>query len=76
MSGLKNEIAKQLLDLNASTFSMKPVKVCSLKHLMSQRVHNCFVGYFCVPSICCLFYYSDFLLIYVLWERLAEEVCI
>ncbi|KAK4262306.1 hypothetical protein QN277_027885 [Acacia crassicarpa] len=26
VSGLKNEIAKQLLDLNASTFSMKPVK--------------------------------------------------
>lgn len=36
MSGLKNEIAKQLLDLNVSTFTMKPVKVWSLKHLMPQ----------------------------------------
>lgn len=29
-SGLKSEISKKLLDINVSTFSMAPVKVCGL----------------------------------------------
>lgn len=31
-SGLKNDMAKHLLDLNVSTFSMTPVKVCKSNH--------------------------------------------
>lgn len=34
-SGIKSEIAKRLLDLNVSTFSMAPVKVCGSPCLFS-----------------------------------------
>lgn len=58
VSGLKTDIAKQLLEQNVSSFSMAPVKVCSLIYLMSWKCSSC--PLICDYTLTLLNYFSFF----------------
>ena len=74
-SGLKNEVAKHLLNLNVSSFTMAPVKVCRFSQ--SDSLYLIYALLNLVHHFCFLvLFWFILLLFFVECDQISEAVCI